>query len=209
MTEPLRTVFVVDDDSSFLTGIRRLLRASGYAPECYSSASDFLSQLSPTASGCVLVDLSMPGMDGMALQEAIAESENPLPVVFLTGQGDIPSSVTAMRRGAVDFLVKTAPKETLIAAIDRALARDTREREARSRLHDLQSRFDQLTPREREVLSHVLQGHMNKQTAAALGIDERSVKRHRTNLMRKLGASSVAELVHLAIESGVSSTSSE
>ena len=209
MIKPLRTVFVVDDDASFLTGMRRLLTASSYVPECYSSASDFLAQRSSTASGCVLVDLNMPGMDGMALQEAIAQSDNPLPVVFLTGQGDIPTTVTAMRRGAVDFLVKTAPKETLIAAIDRALARDTQEREARSRLHELQSRFDQLTPREREVLSHVLKGHMNKQTAATLGIDERSVKRHRTNLMRKLGASSVAELVHLSIESGLSSMSSE
>ena len=209
MTEQQQTVFVVDDDTSFLTGIRRLLRASGYAPECYSSASDFLAKRSLTASGCVLVDLNMPGMDGIALQEAIAQSENPLPVVFLTGQGDIPTSVTAMRRGAVDFLVKTAPKETLIAAIDRALARNTREREARTHLHELQSRFDQLTPREREVLSHVLKGALNKQIAVTLGIDERSVKRHRTNMMRKLGVTSVAELVHLAIESGVNSTSSE
>ena len=122
------------------------------------------------------------GIAGMALQEAIAESENPLPVVFLTGQGDIPSSVTAMRRGAVDFLVKTAPKEKLIAAINRALARDSREREARTHLHELQSRFDQLTPREREVLTHVLKGRLNKQIAAILGIDERSIKRHRTNM---------------------------
>jgi FixJ family two-component response regulator len=209
MTESTKTVFVVDDDASFLIGIRRLLHASGYAPECYSSANDFLAQLSPTASGCVIVDLSMPGMDGMALQEAIAQSENPLPVVFLTGQGDIPSSVAAMRRGAVDFLVKTAPKETLIAAIDRALARNSREREARTHLHELQSRFDQLTPREREVLSHVLKGQLNKKIAVTLGIDERSVKRHRTNLMRKLGVSSVAELVHISIESGVSSKHGE
>lgn len=209
MTDSQRTVFIVDDDASFLTGIRRLLRASGYVPECYSSASDFLSQLSPTASGCVLVDLSMPGMDGMALQEAIAQCGNPLPVVFLTGQGDIQTSVTAMRRGAVDFLVKTAPKETLIAAIDRALARDSREREVRSHLHVLHSRFDQLTPREREVLSHVLKGELNKQIAVILGIEERSVKRHRTNMMRKLRVKSVAELVHLAIESGFCSARSE
>jgi FixJ family two-component response regulator len=145
----------------------------------------------------------MPGMDGLALQAALAASANPLPVVFLSGQGDIPSSVAAMRAGAEDFLVKTAPKAVVIAAIERSLARDAREREARARRHALQSRFDKLTPRESEVLSQVLKGRMNKQIAADLGIDERSVKRHRTNLMRKLEVKSVAELTQRAIEAGV------
>ena len=151
-----------------------------------------------------MADLQMPDIDGLALQEALAQSANPLPVVFLTGQGDIPSSVAAMRRGAEDFLVKTAPKEVVIAAIERALARDARERDERARRREQQSRFETLTPRERQVLSEVLQGRLNKQIAADLGIDERSVKRHRTNLMGKLEVKSVAELAHLAVEAGVS-----
>jgi FixJ family two-component response regulator len=145
----------------------------------------------------------MPGMDGMALQATLAQSADPLPIVFLTGHGDIPISVEAMRQGAEDFLVKTAPKELVIAAIERALARNARERSDLARRQRLQSRFEKLTPREHEVLSHVMQGKRNKGIADDLGIDERSVKRHRTNLMRKLGVTSVAELVQLAVESGM------
>jgi FixJ family two-component response regulator len=190
------TVFVVDDDASFLSGMERLLRAMGYAVACYTSAADFLAKRPPRAAGCIVADLQMPGMDGIALQEALAQSDEPLPVVFLTGHGDIPNSVKAMRRGAEDFLTKTAPKEALLAAIERALARDAREREMRSR-------FERLTPREREVLAHVLRGQLNKQIAAELGIDERSVKRHRTSLMGKVGVTSVAELARLATEAGI------
>lgn len=144
----------------------------------------------------------MPGMDGIALQEALLKSDAPLPVVFITGHGDIPTTVKAMRLGAEDFLLKTAPKESLLAAIDRALAHDDRQRMERDRHKELQARFGQLTPRETEVLGHVLRGQLNKQIAAALGIDERSVKRHRTSLMRKLEVTSVANLVQLAIEAG-------
>jgi RNA polymerase sigma factor (sigma-70 family) len=203
MSEPQQTVFVVDDDVSFLRSLQRLLRSSGYAIECFSSADDLLASCPREARGCVLADLQMPGMDGLALQAALAASANPLPVVFLSGQGDIPSSVAAMRAGAEDFLVKTAPKAVVIAAIERALARDAHEREARARRQALQSRFDKLTPRERQVLSEVLKGRMNKQIAAELDIDERSVKRHRTNLMRKLEVKSVAELTQLSIEAEV------
>lgn len=202
MSEPVPTVFVVDDDASFLRSIRRLLRGSGYVTECFDSARDFLGRYPQGAPGCVLVDLQMPEMDGLALQAALAASANPLPVVFLTGAGDIPSSVSAMRGGAEDFLVKTAPKAMLMAAIERALARDVREREARERRRELQSRFEKLTPRERQVLSEVLKGRMNKQIADYMGIDERSVKRHRTNLMAKVEAKSVAELTQLALEAG-------
>ena len=203
MNEPVQTVYVVDDDSSFRRSIQRLLRSSGYATECFSSARDFLARCPRGATGCVLADLQMPEMDGLALQAALASSENPLPFVFLTGQGDIPSSVAAMRRGAEDFLVKTAPKEVVIAALERALAREAQEREARVRHVELVSRFEKLTPREHHVLSQVLKGWMNKQIAAELGIDERSVKRHRSNLMGKLEVKSVAELTQLAIEAGV------
>jgi len=203
MSDPVQTVFVVDDDEFFLRGIQRLLRSSGYVSECFSSAGDFLARCPREATGCVLADLQMPQMDGLALQAALAQSANPLPVVFLTGQGDIPSSVAAMRGGAEDFLVKTAPKEAVIAAIERALARDQLERRARMRRLELERSCERLTPREREVLHHVLKGLRNKQIAHAMNIDERSVKRHRTNLMKKLGVGSVAELIQIAVEAGL------
>ncbi len=199
------TVFVVDDDAAFLTAVERLLRASGYAVATFASAAEFLERRVPGAAGCVVADLDMPGMDGLALQTVLSDSDAPLPIVFLSGQGDIPATVQAMRGGAEDFLTKTAPKEALLAAIERALRRDARERGDRARRHALRSRFDRLTPREREVLTHVLRGRLNKQIAANLGIDERSVKRHRTSLMAKIEVGSVAELAQLAAEVGAQS----
>jgi two-component system response regulator FixJ len=201
------TVFVVDDDASFLTSITRLLRASGYPTASFLSAAEFLAQLSPQTRGCVLTDLKMPVMNGLALQEVLAQSENPLPIVFLTGHGDIPVSVKAMRQGAEDFLTKTAPKEALLAAIDRALARDASESHERATRLTLQARFEALTRRERQVLAHVLRGRLNKQIAADFGIDERSVKRHRSSVMAKLGVKSVTELTQLAITAGIMSGS--
>jgi two-component system response regulator FixJ len=197
------TVFVVDDDASFATGLERMLRASGYEVRCFASAADFLARRPAEAAGCIVADLQMPAMDGMALQQVLAQSGDPLPIVFLTGHGDIPTSVMAMRRGAEDFLTKTAPRDQLLDAIQRALARDAREHRARAHRRGLQGRFTALTPREREVLAHVLRGRLNKQIAADLGIDERSVKRHRTNLMAKLGVASVAALTRLAVEAGI------
>jgi FixJ family two-component response regulator len=200
VSEPRQTVFVVDDDASHLSGMERLLRASGYRVECFSTARELISRLSTPAFGCIITDLKMPEMDGVELQQALAHSENPLPIVFLTGHGDIRTSVIAMRGGAEDFLVKTAPAEELLASVDRALARGRREREDRARRRELRARFGMLTGREREVLGHVLRGRLNKQIASDLGIAERSVKRHRTSLMRKLEADSVAELVQLAVQ---------
>lgn len=197
------TVFVVDDDAPFLAGLERMLRASGYVVRCFMSAADFLAGRSAASPGCVVADLQMPGMDGMSLQQALAQSDDPLPIVFLTGHGDIPTGVAAMRHGAEDFLTKTAPRDQLLAAIERALARDACERRNRARQRELRARFTALTPREREVLSHVLRGRLNKQIAADLGIDERSVKRHRTSLMAKLGVASVAALAQLAVEAGI------
>jgi len=196
------TVFLVDDDESFLTSVARLLRASGFTVKAFSSAADFLARREPAAPGCVVADLQMPGMTGIELQEALARSPNPLPIVFLTGQGDIPTSVKAMRHGAEDFLTKRAPRQELLAAVQRALERDARSREERRRQREVQALFDQLTPREREVLTHVLGGQLNKQIAADLGIDERSVKRHRTSIMEKLQVQSVARLAQLAAEAG-------
>ena len=196
------TIFLVDDDPSFLSSMARLCRASGFVVRAFSSAADFLAQRSPKAPGCVVADLQMPGMNGLELQEALARSDNPLPVVFLTGQGDIPSSVKAMRHGAEDFLTKRAPRQELLAAVERALARDAHDRQERTRRRELRARFDELTPREREVLNHVLRGQLNKQIAADLGVAERSVKRHRTSLMGKLEVQSVAQLAQLAAEVG-------
>ena len=197
------TVQIVDDDQSFLTATSRLLRASGFAVRTFSSASDFLAQRDADAPGCVLADLQMPGMNGLDLQSALAQSRNPPPILFLTGHGDIPSSVRAIRGGAEDFLEKCAPKEKLLDAVTRALARDAQEREERARQQQLRARFDMLTKREVEVLSHVVQGRLNKQIAGDLGIHERTVKLHRTAITTKLGVQSVAEVTRLTDEAGI------
>jgi FixJ family two-component response regulator len=193
-------VYVIDDDVSFLKSVSRLLSAVGYTVQAFGSAEAFLNQLAPDMTGCIVADLQMPGMDGLKLQQALAKTTNPLPIIFLTGQGDIPTSVSAMRSGAEDFLTKRAPKEDLLAAIERALERDRIERKERGRVQDLRHRFEDLSERELEVLGHVVQGKMNKEIAAYLNINERTVKLHRTNITRKLKVHSVAELTRLADE---------
>ncbi|HXB59876.1 MAG TPA: response regulator [Candidatus Acidoferrales bacterium] len=207
-TTPRRTgtVFIIDDDASFLKSMSRLLGAVGYTVRAFESAQEFLDQLGPDTSGCVVTDLQMPGMDGLKMQEALAKTANPLPVIFLTGQGDIPKTVSAMRSGAEDFLTKRAPKEEVLAAIERAFERETLERQERGRQRDLRHRFHDLSERELEVLSHVVQGKMNKEIAADLNINERTVKLHRTNLTRKLKVQSVAELTRLVDEAGLFKT---
>jgi FixJ family two-component response regulator len=197
------TIFIVDDDASFLKSVSRLLRAAGYSVQVFDSAKKFLEQLAPGMSGCVLADLQMPELNGLQLQEALAKSANPLPVVFLSAQGDIPTTVQAMRRGAEDFLTKLSPKEKLLDAVWRALARGAQERSERVHLQKLRGRFDGLTPRELEVLEYVVRGKMNKQIADALGINERTVKLHRTNLTRKLQVQSAVELTRLVEEAGL------
>lgn len=199
---PRATVFIVDDDLSFLRSLSRLLRVSGFHVVVYSSAADFLAELKPEMHGCVVSDLMMPGIDGVALQEALRKADSPLPIVFLTGHGDIPTTVQAMRRGAEDFLAKHAPKEELLGAVNRALARNEQERAERDRLKSLRQPFALLTEREREVLRHVVQGKLNKQIAAELGIHERTVKLHRTSITTKLQAHSVAELTRMVQEAG-------
>jgi two-component system response regulator FixJ len=203
MSETTPIVHVVDDDASFLAAISRLLRASGFTVKTYSSAHEFLAQRDADTPGCVLADLQMPKMNGLDLQAALTQSTNPLPILFLTGHGDIPSSVRAMRSGAEDFLEKTAPKEKLIEAVTRALTRASREREAREQQRVLRARFDTLTERELEVLSHVVRGRLNKQIAGDLGIHERTVKLHRTAITTKLKVQSVAELTRLTQEVGI------
>jgi FixJ family two-component response regulator len=200
---PDPTVFVIDDDPSFLTAVTRLLKGLGFAVRSFASATAFLKELSPGLRGCVVVDLQMPGLSGLDLQQSLSQAENPLPVIFLTGQGDIPSTVQAMRSGAEDFLTKRASKDELAAAIRRAFTRDELERHKRTRLGELRARFARLTEREMEVLRHVVRGQMNKQIASELGINERTVKLHRTSITRKLQAPSVAELTRLAQEAGL------
>lgn len=197
------TVFIVDDDPSFLKSMSRLLNAVGYTVRAFESAQEFLEQIGPEISGCVVTDLQMPGMDGLKLQEALRKTTNPLPVIFLTGQGDIPATVSAMRRGAEDFLTKRTSKEELLSAIERAFERGAHERQRRGRLKELQHRFHDLSERELEVLGHVVQGKMNKEIAAALEINERTVKLHRTNITRKLKVQSAVELSRLADEAGL------
>lgn len=205
MTRREPIVHVVDDDASFARAVARLLRAAGHTVQCYGSATEFLARVPSDAPGCVVADLQMPGLSGLDLQEALARADSPLPVVFLTGRGDIPSTVRAMRGGAEDFLTKRAPQEELLDAVRRALDRDARDREERERRRELRARFERLTAREKEVLAHVLRGQLNKQIAADLGIDERSVKRHRTSFMAKLQVRSVAQLARLVHDAGLGS----
>ena len=200
ITEP--TVYVVDDDRSFLVAISRLLRAKGFEVKTFPAADEFLAHRDADAPGCVLADLQMPGKNGLELQTALAQTRNPLPILFLTGHGDIPSSVLAMRGGAVDFLEKRSPKGKLFHAVERALAKDTYERNVRARQRELLARFDALSERELEVLSYVVQGRLNKQIAGDLGIHERTVKLHRTAITTKLHVQSVAELTRLDTGSG-------
>jgi two-component system response regulator FixJ len=203
VNNPSATVFIIDDDVSFLRSISRMLRVSGFQVVTYNSAAAFLAELQPEINGCLITDLVMPGMDGMALQEALRKAGSPLPILFLTGQGDIPATVQAMKGGAEDFLTKHAPKADLIAAVNRALAHNEQDRVRRARLLALRRSFELLTDREREILRHVVQGKLNKQIAADLGIHERTVKFHRTNITTKLQVHSVAELTRVVQEAGL------
>src|SRR4051812_2687326 len=204
MTPPSpATIFLVDDDASFLRATSRLLRASGFEVKTFASAAAFFAERDQDAAGCLVADLHMPGMNGLELQAALARTRNPLPTLFLTGHADIPSSVRAIRGGAEDFLDKTAPKAELLDVIERAVARDARERKARAQRREANEKIDTLTEREREVFGHVIRGRLNKQIADDLGITERTVKCHRQSITTKLGVPSVAELTRLALEADV------
>jgi two-component system response regulator FixJ len=196
-------VRVVDDDASFRKAVARLLSASGFSVKLFASAAEFLAAPEFDVPGCILLDLQMPGLDGLGLQEALVEARCRLPVIFLSGHGDVPVTVRAMRKGAENFLLKGAPKEELLGAVRHALARDVSDRAACAEQDALRRRFAALTLREREVLEQVVQGKLNKQIAADLGIHERTVKLHRTSVTRKLGAPSAAELTKLWMQAGV------
>jgi FixJ family two-component response regulator len=195
-------VHIVDDDESFLRSMARLLRVSGYKVRAFKSVDEFLAREDRSAPGCVVTDLNMPRRNGFDLQSALARSDNPLPAVFVTGQGDIPSSVRAMRAGAEDFLTKRSPKAQLLSAVDRALERDAAERAQRTLHSQVRNKLEALTARERQVLDGVVRGLLNKQIGEELGIALRTVKHHRTMLTQKLGVQSAAELALLVRDAG-------
>jgi FixJ family two-component response regulator len=191
-------VHVVDDDDSLRTAILRLLSATGHEARGYASADEFLLQADIGRPGCLLLDLNMPGPSGLDLQDELARRGVAVPVVFLTGRGDVPSSVRAMKSGAVDFLTKPVDRATLLAALERALGIDAERRTARLETDQLLARYRRLTPREREVFERVTNGRLNKQIADDLGIAERTVKLQRAQVMDKLGVRSAAELGRFA-----------
>jgi FixJ family two-component response regulator len=191
------TVFIVDDDEPVRRGLARLVRSAGLAAQTYSSPRELLAEGWCEAAGCIVLDLHMPDLDGLQAQEALAQAGYTMPVVFLTGHGDVSSSVTAMKAGAMDFLVKPVNHGELLAAIQRAVKRDLAARSERDQACALRERFALLTPREREVCDLVVTGLRNKQIADRLGTAEKTVKIHRGQVMHKLGVRSVVELVRL------------
>lgn len=191
-------IHVVDDDESLRTALQRQLAAAGHHVRTYASAGEFLLAPPPDGPGCLLLDLSMPGPSGLELQDALGRHGVRLPVIFLTGHGDLAAGVRAMKAGAVDFLTKPVERETLLDAIGRALETDAAQRASRSADIQLRARFAQLTPREREVFELVVAGLLNKQIADRLGIGERTVKAQRAQVMAKLDAANAAELGRIA-----------
>jgi len=199
MTERLPTVFVVDDDASVRKGLLRLLKSAGYRPESCASAEEFLERWErDPAPGCVLLDIQMPGLDGLQLQQKLQACAVSIPIIFITGHGDIPSSVSAMKAGAVDFLPKPIHDEDLLRAVREAIQQDRKERTERAERDAVAERFQTLTPREREVMALVVRGMLNKQIAFSLGASEKTVKIHRGRVMEKMKVSSVADLVRAA-----------
>jgi FixJ family two-component response regulator len=203
MTDGLFTVFLVDDDAGVLRALDRMLQLRGYQVRSFTSPEVFLASHDASVPGCAVLDVAMPGLDGFALQHALTAEGSQRPVVFLTGEGDIPASVRAMRAGAVDFLTKPFSDVDLLAAIARAEKEDSENRSANAGLNSINARLAMLTPREREVMTHVVAGRLNKQIASDIGIVEKTVKLHRGRMMRKLGVRSVADLVRLAESAGI------
>jgi FixJ family two-component response regulator len=190
-------ITIVDDDESVRRGLARLLIASGYQVQQHASGREFLERLSDATPACVVLDVRMPAIGGLELQEILASSGESYPIVFVTGHGDVQSSVQAMKSGAVDFLLKPFDDAALLDAVGRALDRDCRQRHQRREVVEIQRRAATLTPREREVASLVVRGLLNKQIAAQIGTTEKTVKVHRARVMAKMNASSLAGLVRL------------
>jgi FixJ family two-component response regulator len=203
MTAAAPVVYIVDDDASVRKSLTRLVAAAGYRVQAFASAREYLAREPSTGPACLVLDVRMPGLTGLDLQKALAGSEHRTAIIFITGHGDIAMSVTAMKEGAVDFLTKPFAGKDLLDAIQRALAKDTRELGTEARVAEIQERVKLLTPRETEVFALVVTGMLNKQIASALGVGEKTVKVHRARVMEKMRAGSVAELVRLADAVGI------
>ena len=204
MREPKVFIAVVDDDLSVREGLKSLIRsAAGCRVETFASAQEFLARPYTEAPNCLILDLQLPGLSGLDLQKRMAEVGPEIPIVFLTGHGNIPASVRAMKAGAVEFLTKPFDDEELLRAIQEAIERDRRNRQQHREMHELQVRYESLTGREREVMQQVVSGLLNKQVAAELNITEFTVKVHRGQVMRKMRADSLADLVRMADKLGI------
>jgi len=208
MTSQPPIVYVVDDDLPVRKALLRLLGAAGRQAISFESAQAFLAGYDPLAPGCVVLDFAMPGLNGLELQKALVARDSVLPIIFLTGRGDVPTSVRAMKGGALDFLTKPVNDSDLLAAVDQAIERNRQWRETRAERDAFARRMKSLTPREREVMAQIVEGKLNKQVAAALGTVEKTIKVHRARVMEKLQVRSLAELVRLAERAGIGPGSS-
>jgi FixJ family two-component response regulator len=208
MGEAESIVFIIDDDPMYRTSSERLVRSVGFSVQSFESARDFLKSRRPNVPSCLVLDVRLPGLSGLDLQRALAEAGIHIPIIFVTGHGDIPMSVQAMKAGAVEFLTKPFRDQALLDAIRQAIGRDQVARRQHARHADLRRRYESLSPREREVFKCVVSGLLNKQIADELGATERTVKFHRGNMMRKMRVESLAELVRLAEALGIASRGS-
>jgi FixJ family two-component response regulator len=206
MTEPNPTIFIIDDDASVRKSLSRLLRSAGYTTEAFASAEEFLARDHYGGIGCLLLDVQMPGLSGMDLQKELNKADYHMPIIFITGHGDIPMSVEAMKDGALDFLTKPFHDKELLQVIEKAIEKDTYVRAEYDEILDIRRRIERLTLRENEILGYVITGMLNKQIAFELGIAEKTVKVHRGRIMEKLCVASVAELVRLAEKAGIKPT---
>jgi FixJ family two-component response regulator len=206
MAEPQSIVFVVDDDAAIRKALASLMRSVGLQVESFGSAQEFLQTNRPEVPSCLILDIRLPGISGLDFQRKLGEANTPIPIIFITGHGDIPMSVRAMKAGAVEFLTKPFRDQDLLDAVQLALERDRDRRQSEAEIATLRERYEWLTPREREVLPLVVSGLLNKQIAAEIGTSETTVKVHRGQLMRKMGADSLPELVRMAEKMGIPTT---
>lgn len=206
MTEQKPVIYVIDDDPSVRKALKRLLRSTGHEPMTFTSAFEFLEFTHPDAPGCLVLDIKMPGLDGLALQDQLAKKGISFPIIFITGHGTVPKSVKAFRAGALDFLQKPFEDRELLDAVSRGIEKARRFRREEKEIITLRAKLDTLTPREQEVFRLVATGMLNKQAAFDLGITEKTIKVHRGRVMEKMGAESLADLVRMAEKLGIRSS---